>query len=290
MKLFEKNICSLQGKKGQQWLADLPRVVVQIKKAYGLSGLKPVENLSYNYVLSGFRGDQPVVLKLGIDNEALKREASALRAFMGFGAVTVLAESDGMLLLQRAVPGESLKSYFPQSDNEAVSITCQCLKRLHQAPIPKSKTFPHIQDWLMILNQDWPIPENYLQTARALRDRLLQTATQDVLLHGDLHHDNILQNGDDWLVIDPKGVIGEAAYEVAAFIRNPIPELLAVDTAANIIYHRIGLFATILGVEQQRILDWCFVQAVLSWCWAIEDGLDTDATYQRFIRYIDPAI
>ncbi len=290
MQLFEKNILGLQGKKGQQWLADLPRMVGKIEKAYGLSGLKPVKNLSYNYVLSGFRDDQPVVLKLGIDNEALKREASALRAFMGFGAVTVLAESDGMLLLQRAVPGESLKSYFPQSDNEAVSITCQCLKRLHQAPIPKSKTFPHIQDWLMILNQDWSIPENYLQTARALRDRLLQTSTKDVLLHGDLHHDNILRNGNDWLVIDPKGVIGEAAYEVAAFIRNPIPDLLAVDTAENIIHHRIGLFATNLGVEQQRILDWCFVQSVLSWCWAIEDGLDTDATYQRFIRYIDPAI
>lgn len=290
MQSFEKNILGLQGEKGKQWLTDLPRVVAQMGKMYGLSGLKPVENLSYNYVLSGFQGEQPIVLKLGLDNDALKRESTALKAFTGFGAVTVLAESDGMLLLQRAISGNSLKSYFPQRDNEAVFITCQCLKRLHQAPIPKSKAFPHIQDWLMILNQDWPIPENYLQKARVLRDRLLQTSTKDVLLHGDLHHDNILQNGDDWLVIDPKGVIGEAAYEVGTFIRNPIPELLALDTVENIIHHRIGLFATILGVEQQRILDWCFVQAVLSWCWAIEDGLDTGVTYQRFIRYIPPAI
>ena len=290
MQSFEKNILGLQGEKGKQWLADLPRVVVQIEKAYGLSGLKPVENLSYNYVLSGFQGEQPIVLKLGLDNDALKRESAALKAFMGFGVVTVLAENDGMLLLQRAVSGNSLKSYFPEKDNEAISITSQCLKRLHQAPIPKSKTFPHIQDWLMILNQNWPIPENYLQKARALRDRLIQTSTKDILLHGDLHHDNILQNGADWLVIDPKGVIGEAAYEVGTFIRNPMPELLALDTAESIIHHRIDLFATIIDVAPQRILDWCFVQAVLSWCWAIEDGLDTDWTYQRFIRCIHLAI
>ena len=275
MQLFEKNISRLQGEKGKQWLADLPRSIAQMEKIYGLSGLKPVENLSYNYVLSGFQGEKTIILKLGIDNDALKREAAALKAFTGFGVVTVLAESDGMLLLQRAVSGGSLKSYFPKKDTEAISITCQCLKQLHQAPILKSKAFPHIQDWLMILNQDWPIPKSYLQKARALRDQLIQTSTKDVLLHGDLHHDNILQSGDDWLVIDPKGVIGEAAYEVAAFIRNPMPELLTIDTVENIIHHRIDLFATILDVAQQRILDWCFVQAVLSWCWAIEDGLDT---------------
>lgn len=73
---------------------------------------------------------------------------------------------------------------------------------------------------------------------------------------GDLHHDNILQNSDDearysfsdggWLVIDPKGVIGEQAYEVAAFIRNPIPELLTHDDAPTIIHNRITRFAELL--------------------------------------------
>ncbi len=273
MKLVEK-----------QWLVDLPSLIAQMESLYGLSALKPFENLSYNYVLSGFQGAQAIALKLGIDKDALQREAAALKAFAGFGVVKILAESNGMLLLERAVSGVSLKSYFPEKDNEAVYITGQCLKRLHQAPIPKNKTFPHIKDWLMALDQDWPIPENYLQKARKLRDGLLQTSAKDVLLHGDLHHDNILHNGDDWLVIDPKGVIGEAAYEVAAFIRNPIPELLAENTVENIIHHRIDLFAKILDVAQQRILDWCFVEAVLSWCWDIEDGLDPNYIRNLSIR------
>lgn len=286
MKVFEKNIISLQGEIDKQWLADLPRLITQMSKMHGLTALKPLENLRYNYVFSGFQGERPIILKLGMDNDALWREAVALRAFSGHGVVNILAGNSGMLLLQRAISGRSLKSYFPEKDNEAVYLTCKCLKRLHQAPIPKNESFPHIKDWLMALDHDWPIPGSYLQKARTLRDGLLRTSTKEALLHGDLHHDNILQNGDDWLVIDPKGVIGEAVYEVAAFIRNPLPELLAANTVASIIRHRIGLFAAILGVTQQRISEWCFVQAILSWCWDIEDGLDPGLTYESFIRCI----
>ena len=108
-----------------------------------------------------------------------------------------------------------------------------------------------------------PIPAKYLKKARQIRDQLLKTDDPDVLLHGDLHHDNILQNGDDWVVIDPKGVIGESAYEVAAFIRNPIPELLNHAAAPNIIHNRVTRFAEALELSERRIIDWCFVQAVL---------------------------
>ena len=80
----------------------------------------------------------------------------------------------------------------------------------------------------------------------------------------------------DWLVIDPKGVIGEPAYEVAAFIRNPIPELLTHADAPNIIHNRITRFANLLGIPAKRILDWCFVESVLSWIWNIQDKLDTE--------------
>jgi streptomycin 6-kinase len=113
-----------------------------------------------------------------------------------------------------------------------------------------------------------------LQKARRLRDHLLETSAKAVLLHGDLHHDNMLQNGDDWLVIDPKGVIGEPAYEVAAFIRNPMPELLHQRDISQIIHNRVTCFAKLLELPPKRILDWCFVQAVLAWIWALEDGCD----------------
>jgi len=95
-----------------------------------------------------------------------------------------------------------------------------------------------------------------------------------------------LQNGNEWVVIDPKGVIGEPAYEVAAFIRNPIPELLTHDNAPNIIHNRITVFAEFLELPSQRILDWRFVQVVLSWAWSLGNNLDPGYWY-KFLEMID---
>ncbi len=99
MRDIEKNLINLYGEKGREWLANLPQVISQIEKDYGLRNLKPYKNLSYNYLLSGFKGLKPVVLKLAFDSKSLNREAHALKAFAGFGVVTMLIEEEGMLLL-----------------------------------------------------------------------------------------------------------------------------------------------------------------------------------------------
>lgn len=274
MNIFHSNILNIYGEKGKALLNELPELVAAISSKHGLRDLKEVTNLTYNYVLLGFQGDNPIILKASLDSEGLAREAFALKCFTGYGAVKVLVEDNGMLLLERAIPGISLKSYFPNQEHESIEIACGVMKKLHQANIPTTHNFPHIKDWLKALDKDWNIPNHYLQKARQLRDQLLKTAALDVLLHGDLHHDNILQNGENWLVIDPKWVIGESAYEVAAFIRNPMPELLTHADAPTIIHNRITRFAELLELPSQRILNWCFVQAVLVWVWALEDGCD----------------
>lgn len=274
MKKLKENIINLYGKKGSKWLGNLPLLVEGLEKKYGLTNLKPFENLTFNYVLSGFQGAQPVVLKLGLDHDALKREALTLKAFAGFGAVTMLLENDGVLLLERAVSGVSLKSCFPERDNDAIQIIGECLKTLHQAPIPEDYNLPHIKDWLRVLDNDLDIPTDTLHKARRLRDELIASSAKPVLLHGDLHHDNLLRNGNGWAVIDPKGVVGEPAYELAAFIRNPVPDLLEHHNALNIIDNRITQFANIFQLSRQRITDWCYVQAVLAWAWTLDDNGD----------------
>src|SRR5689334_8435149 len=102
MKTFEKNIITLYGDKGSQWLDHLPNLITQLAATYGLSNLKPVKNLSYNYVLSGFQGPQSIILKLGLDIDGFKREAAALIALEGFGVVQIFSENTGLLLLECA--------------------------------------------------------------------------------------------------------------------------------------------------------------------------------------------
>ncbi len=286
MNTFENNITSIYGNQGRIWLESLPSVVIDIAQKYEISKLVPVDNLSYNYVLKGVQGNRQIVLKLGLDNAALKQEHATLKAFSKFGAARVLAEEDGMLLLEQALPGTSLKSYFPQNDDEATHIACDVMKLLQQATIPKPSNFTPVNSYLETLNTDYEIPRQYLNKARIIFDKLIQTSNKQVLLHGDLHHNNILKNRDSWIVIDPKGIIGEPAYEIATFIYNPIPELLNTNRASDLIKNRITIFAKLLNLSEIKIINWCFVKVVLGWIWSIEDNLNTD-TFEKLTATFD---
>lgn len=279
MNSFKKNTISLYGARGKAWLEQIPEQVNVLAKQHQLSHLKPVDNLSYNYVLSGFQQNVPIILKLGLDIDGLKREALALNAFSGFGSATVLAESDGLLLLERAIPGVSLKSYFPQKEDDTINIVCKLIIKLHQAPIPLNHSFPHIRDWLSALDKHWALPLNYLERARQLRETLLNLKQKQVLLHGDLHHDNILQNGNDWIMIDPKGVIGPAVCEIWPFVFNP------QEMSKEFILNRIHLFSKILSIDKNLIISWCFVQSILSWIWDLEDNLKPNSSWLSDILY-----
>jgi streptomycin 6-kinase len=73
-----------------------------------------------------------------------------------------------------------------------------------------------------------------------------------------------------WLAIDPKGVIGETAYEVGAALRNPC-ERPTVFAATATIERRVALFAGILGLDPKRVLGWAFAQAIPAAIWEVED-------------------
>jgi len=93
-----------------------------------------------------------------------------------------------------------------------------------------------------------------------------------VLLHGDLHHYNILQHQSEWLAIDPKGIIGEREFEIGAFLRNPfcvVEDPLETKELARNLDWVIDLTA----FNRERVLSWCIIQAILCVCWYVEDNM-----------------
>jgi streptomycin 6-kinase len=89
-----------------------------------------------------------------------------------------------------------------------------------------------------------------------------------------LHHDNILYDHKlGWRAIDPKGVIGEAAYETGAMLRNPGANR-AVYSDPRILDRRVSIMTERLDLDRKRILAWNFVQFVLSQIWMIQNGYD----------------
>ena len=276
MNSFESNIINLYGNSGKIWLKDLPNFLQEITTNWELSDLNLFHNVTYTAVFSGLQRGRPVVLKLRPDVMELKQEATALKAFESLGAVRVLNQKEGALLLERVIPGLSLKSYFPAQDAEAIQIVCDILKRIHLAPASKDQ-FPSLETWLGNLDKTWPIPPSFLEKGRFLRDKLLATSSHHVLLHGDLHPENILQNGTHWSIIDPKGVLGDPLYDAAPFIRNPLPELLTLGDASPFILRRISEFSKRGDFDPQRLKEWCFVQSLLAWTWALEDRIEANS-------------
>lgn len=287
MQSFEANIRNIYGARGQKWLKELPRLSERIALEYGLSDLRAISNLTYNYVLLGKQGDRAIALKLGLDYDALAQESAALECFKDLGCVEVLSRGEGFLLLNQAIPGTSLKLLFPDKDDYALGITCSLIKGLHSAKIPAHHNFPRLRDWLMILDQNLDIPEKYLSKAKIVRQKLLDRGAQEVLLHGDLHHDNILMNNGNWCVIDPKGIIGDPIFEVASFIQNPI--LLDQKDPSQFIQKGVAAFAENLKVSATTITEWCFVKSVLSWAWSLSDCTD-DFHFRELTRVLNRII
>jgi streptomycin 6-kinase len=273
MPSFEHTILNLYGRAGEQWLQHLPRTIHHFAQLWELHNLSALSNLSYNYLVQGMRGGQQVILKLSPDTAGLEREAQALKIFTGYGAATLLEEAEGAVLLQQARPGSTLSQSFPADDAAATRIICSLIKRLHQAPFPTA-AFPALEERLAALDRQWPLPHYALKAARKLKNQLLAHTHQTVLLHGDLHHDNVLQHHNEWIVIDPKGFIGDADYEIATMLYNPLPQLLEHPEASTIIAARIALCAQELTSSIEKIAAWGYVQAMLAACWAIEDNGD----------------
>lgn len=271
---FITNTTALYGDAGTAWLQSLPALLDRFANQYALSQLNPINHLSFNFVASGVQQGNQIIIKLGLNEKALAKEATCLTAFDKHGGVTLIAHEPGMLLLQRACPGTPLRSTFPHHDWEATRITCQQIATLHQSAIPSSHAFSDLSEILSVLDHSLAIPTHVILRARQLRDHLLATTQHPVLLHGDLHHDNVLRHDDGWLAIDPKGFIGDPVFDVCAFIHNPIPELLQVDQPANIISARIQWCSDILHMDKQRILDWLYVKSVLCWAWCLNDNLN----------------
>lgn len=274
MNELKKNIISMYNDEGQQWLDSLPDITAKIATEHNLSGLTPVNNMTFNYVASGYQNDNPIILKIGMNSKALTKEASCLKAFSKHAVTEVIADDNNMIIMQRAVPGSTLKDHFPDNDIDTTKILCESIKELHKASIPESHNFLSLSELFKTLDQKLAIPDEILSKAKHLRDDLLKSTTKEVLLHGDLHHDNILQNGDSWLVIDPKGFIGDPAFEPAAYLCNPIPELLQENQPREIIENRINICSDELEIDSRRIADWLYAKSVLCWAWRLEDNLE----------------
>jgi streptomycin 6-kinase len=246
---------------------------------WSLSRATPIADtptsILYKVEQNGQKSAAVKILKPGA-GDAEKRGLDLLAWYCGEGAVTVFDATDDAVFMEWVegpTLGEPARNGRDDDATEALGHVVQLLHKPRETT--PEKLVPLRQHFESLFTADrsaWP------PTARDLYARsvgialgLFDRPAAVVPLHGDLHHDNILSSGRGWLAIDPKGLLGDPAYEVANAFLNPAGATkVAADPVR--IAHMADSFAARLGFNRKRILAWASAHAALSACWDLEAG------------------
>lgn len=279
---FAATVSSAFGQPGVDWLAALPATLAECAARWSLTIQPPFPQLSYNFAAPAALADgTTAVLKLGVPRPELTREITALNLYNGDGICRLLASDAalGALLLERLEPGDMLARLCDTDDDAATRILAEVMQRLWRL-VPDGHPFRPLHEWadgLARLRPAFggtagPFPPELVTTAESLfTDLLTDAAPTAVLLHGDLHHYNVLRAARrPWLAIDPKGIVGPPAYDVSNLLRNPF-DLHTRPDLASLLARRVAILAEMLPFSRAEICGWGVAQSVLSAWWDFED-------------------
>lgn len=220
------------------------------------------------------RDGQPLMLKL-LHAPEERRGARLLDWWQGEGAARVIARREEALLMERATGPASLSDMAREGrDDEAARILCATAARLHA---PRPRPLPVLKPLVEQFRELWPMAAErggILARSAEAAAVLLADPQQVVPLHGDLHHDNVLDFGPrGWLAIDPQGLIGERGFDYANIFTNPdlSDPTRPVATVPGVFEHRLGVVVSASGLDRWRLLHWILAWCGLSASWFLED-------------------
>jgi streptomycin 6-kinase len=214
---------------------------------------------------------------LKLATEAEERFGAMLMDWWGGdGAARVLARDDDALLLERAEGTASLADMARnRRDDEACRVLCAVADRLHAPrPEPLPELVP-LKHWFRELEPAAATHGGILACCAETAHTLLGEPREVGVLHGDLHHGNVLDFGvRGWLAIDPKGLLGERGFDFANIFTNPdlADPTRPVATEPGRFMQRLEVVVAAARLERRRLLRWILAWTGLSAAWLLSDG------------------
>ncbi|WP_213421863.1 aminoglycoside phosphotransferase family protein [Bhargavaea massiliensis] len=273
---FRERMLAVFGQAGRTYLEGLGETVFRYTREWGLTVQGPAPNLSYNYVLFVTCADgTEAVLKISVPTEDSRNEILATTAYGGDGCARLLraVPEDGVQLIERLSPGVMLRTV--RDERKAAEQFCGVWRRIRR-PLPDGAEIRPVGRMGLEAFAKYrashpgggPVPVQHVALAEECF-RWLDEHGRTELLHGDLHHQNILLDEErGWMAIDPHGYAGDPACDLAPYLYNelegkPLEETLALRTS---------IMLARLPVGRERLFRACIAMTVLSACWNAEEG------------------
>ncbi|MBE5888854.1 MAG: hypothetical protein E7283_08520 [Lachnospiraceae bacterium] len=266
----------------------------------------PIYENEYKSIYTGVSNEfGPVILKYDADIAQLKSEYHMLAKLNGHHSCRVYAfnEDKGQLLEERILPGTKLRA--EKSLEKRLDAFAEVFEAIHidvvedaQARTGEHKLLrrgtPNYLDWLEKAYEYWE--KNIEELQGAWKDSASQALTigkelfekypDRVLLHGDLHHDNLLLREDgDYVFVDPKGVVGPKIFDLPRFILNELETEYDEDDVTHI-KSVITTLCEKLDYPEEDVRKLFYMETVLANIWSMEDGEDVNEEYVQVAEAI----
>ncbi|GGW67409.1 aminoglycoside phosphotransferase family protein [Streptomyces xantholiticus] len=275
---FAQSTVDREGEVGEAWLAELPGLVEELLGRWGCVPDGAVMHGGVGVIVPvRRRAEESAVLKVSFPHPGNVHEPDAFVAWDGRGAVLLHERDDELfaMLLERVQPSTLAEV---EDGDEVVTVAGRLNRRL---AIPAPPGLPRLREqadaWEEQLRKDaeelaHALPRQVLDVAVGTV-RELGRAQPDTLIHGDLHARNILRAGrEPWLAVDPKGYVGDPAYDGGTLLKSRALTLLEADDLSKAVHRVLDVFAEAAELDRERVQRWAQFHAVQAAFWGRRHG------------------
>lgn len=275
---FVRSTVDREGEGSRAWLASLSELLDELLARWNCTPIATAMHGQVGLVVPVLRHGTSEVLKISYPHPGLAHEPHALAWWGGQGAVLLHERDDSKfaMLLEQA----SQVSLADLDDvDEAVATAGRLVRRL---AVPAPPGLPRLRDhaeqwWGDEIREDavqlaYPLPRRVVDAALATVEEL-GCDQPDILVHGDLRFANVLRAvREPWLAIDPKGYVGDPAYDAIKMLRGRHEDLFTAGDLKSALLRRLDIFADAAELDRERVRRWAQARAVMSSQWGRQNG------------------